>query len=192
MGGKAEEWWLRSPYTSYNSKSVRYVDTTGSLGYGTSTSLYGVRPAFIIDSSTEIYTDGTTYYSEQKYVVDLTDAKDNSVVSMLAEALGGAKVATGSYTGTGTFKKDYPCSLTFDFAPKIVIVFNSKLAPHTSSSDNGWLNSFIWITPQTQATVYNNLVQFTLSDTVLSWYSSVSVQSQCNSSGALYNYVAIG
>ena len=38
-----------------------------------------------------------------------------------ASALGFAKIQTGSYVGTGTCGEDNPCSLTFDFAPKIVL-----------------------------------------------------------------------
>ena len=34
-----------------------------------------------------------------------------------------AKIQTGSYEGTGTYGKDTPCSITFDFAPELVIVF---------------------------------------------------------------------
>ncbi|MBS1384437.1 MAG: hypothetical protein HPZ90_08585, partial [Flavonifractor sp.] len=39
------------------------------------------------------------------------------------QLLGGVpKIATGSYTGTGTYGADNPCSLTFNFSPKLVIV----------------------------------------------------------------------
>ena len=38
-----------------------------------------------------------------------------------ASALGFAKIQTGSYVGTDTYGEDNPCSLTFDFAPKIVL-----------------------------------------------------------------------
>ena len=39
------------------------------------------------------------------------------------QLLGGVpKIATGSYTGTGTYGADNPCSLTFPFVPKLVAV----------------------------------------------------------------------
>lgn len=34
----------------------------------------------------------------------------------------GAKIATGSYTGTGEYGASHPNTLTFDFAPKVVII----------------------------------------------------------------------
>ena len=40
----------------------------------------------------------------------------------LKTALAGAKIATGSYTGTGTYGGSNPCSLTFDFAPQFVYI----------------------------------------------------------------------
>ena len=39
-----------------------------------------------------------------------------------ASALGFAKIQTGSYKGTGTYGASHPCSLTFNFVPKIVII----------------------------------------------------------------------
>lgn len=52
---------------------------------------------------------------------------NNGVItpSNLAEqssALGFTKIQTGSYVGTGTYGKNNPCSLTFDFAPKFVMI----------------------------------------------------------------------
>jgi len=32
-------------------------------------------------------------------------------------------IVTGSYVGTGTYGADHPCSLTFDFLPKLIFVF---------------------------------------------------------------------
>ena len=47
----------------------------------------------------------------------------NSEISDVLTQLGTkAKVQTGSYVGTGTYGVNNPCSLTFDFAPKLVII----------------------------------------------------------------------
>ena len=35
-----------------------------------------------------------------------------------------AKIQTGSYTGTGTYGQSNPCSLTFNFVPKFVLIIN--------------------------------------------------------------------
>ena len=46
---------------------------------------------------------------------------------------GGVRFSSGSYVGTGTFGEDNPNSLTFDFVPKIVMVFQ---APTSGSTGN--------------------------------------------------------
>ena len=49
----------------------------------------------------------------------------SSLEALLAalKQAGAVQIATGSYVGTGTFGADHPCSLTFDFVPKLVFVF---------------------------------------------------------------------
>ena len=54
-----------------------------------------------------------------------------------------AKIQTGSYIGTGTYGASNPCSLTFDFVPKIVYIYSIQTAKHTYPSrtnpvDNGF------------------------------------------------------
>lgn len=43
-----------------------------------------------------------------------------------AEDSKGVKIATGSYVGTGTHGSDNPCTLTFDFTPKFVMVYQQS------------------------------------------------------------------
>lgn len=49
----------------------------------------------------------------------------SSLEALLAalKQAGAVQIATGSYVGTGTFGADHPCSLTFDFVPKLVFAF---------------------------------------------------------------------
>ena len=113
-----------------------------------------------------------------------------------------AQVATGSYTGTGTYGEGNPCSLTFDFAPKIVIITvqSSGLYPK-----NGYWGSdcFIWTYGQTRVLKYasntTSDITCSLSGNTLSWYhGSQSIDDnkrasgQCNVSGEKYLYLAIG
>ena len=45
-----------------------------------------------------------------------------SSLDELATALGAARIQTGFYTGTGTSGQSNPCSLTFNFVPKFVLI----------------------------------------------------------------------
>lgn len=97
-----------------------------------------------------------------------------------------AKIATGSYTGTGTHGRGNPNSLTFDFEPKLVIIREDTPsgAPPTvflygcsytgANSSYGYHNSVTW------------------NGTSVSWYSNDGVGYQCNTNGRQHRYLAIG
>lgn len=48
---------------------------------------------------------------------------------------GGMKFASGSYTGTGTYSASSPASLTFDFAPKVLMVFRTSTSTGGSAGN---------------------------------------------------------
>lgn len=106
-----------------------------------------------------------------------------------------AKVATGSYTGTGTYGASNPNSLTFDFEPKVVVI----TPPVNKSSVAGY--SFIAICGQTRAVcivgdsglnVNYYGEQLTWNEKTFSWYNKSNAQYQCNESGFVYPYLALG
>ena len=47
---------------------------------------------------------------------------DNQKIDAALAAAGNCRVAAGSYTGTGTYGQNNPCSLTFDFQPLLVFL----------------------------------------------------------------------
>ena len=104
------------------------------------------------------------------------------------KALGqlGAKVqvATGSYTGTGTYGKSNPNSLTFGFVPKFVAFSSTRYTVH------GYL-----LNPGTRAYLSGNATgrdqTVTWNNTTVSWYSG-DAQAQLNYTNTEYYYIAIG
>ncbi len=95
--------------------------------------------------------------------------------------LGVPKVITGSYVGTGTYGKNNPNSITFDFEPKLVILQEDA--------------TVIMIRGTSKATYYTTTsysLTLTWSGNVLSWYSTESAGRQFNTSGETYHWVAIG
>lgn len=124
------------------------------------------------------------------------DAVPDDVLERIHDLIAGrAQVATGSYTGTGTYGASNPNSLTFDFVPKLVIVAKDGL--HPGGYDTQWSStSFIWTYGQTSADKYDgdstSYIDFTQTGNKLSWYNKSSANGQCNTSGAAYHYVAIG
>lgn len=131
----------------------------------------------------------------------------------LATALGTAKIATGSYVGTDTFGASNLNTLTFDFAPKLVI-FTVKRA--TTSNSTTYPNEYSYITLTddydspiidmsaltSDAYAYNyaprmdsnnkSYAKKSADGKTLYWYNNNSAARQCNSAGSEYFYVAIG
>lgn len=138
-----------------------------------------------------------------------TDAVPDDILSILSNAvlfvggylkdIGGNKVGprieTGSYVGTGTFGSSNPCSLTFDFTPKILLM---HMGGTSAYSEDTHCMVFVWnITNDFyigNAGDSHNSV--TYSGNTISWYNTTgnlaSAGQQLNGSGTTYWYTAIG
>lgn len=112
-------------------------------------------------------------------------------------------IVTGSYVGTGTYGVDHPCSLTFDFSPKIVIVQQASALSGFNSNSCG--SGFLWLAEQTSQNQSLNgshsysgsaSLVFKLEGTQIRWYSEETggygLYYQGNVSGQTYNFLAIG
>lgn len=116
------------------------------------------------------------------------------------------QIYTGSYTGTGTYGRSNPNTLTFPFEPKLVFVILTSAYPIQTSYRLEIAGQFLipWGISRISASAdtdgsgsYVPYLNFTYSGTSLSWYASMSSGSanathQFNTSGASYSYVAIG
>lgn len=135
--------------------------------------------------------------------VDEAFAKAANKFSELSAAIAaGTKIATGSYVGTGTYGSSNPCSLTFDFEPKIVIVNASDvgLFPGTYG---GWGNGsgFLFTGNQTSFRYTSGgssrTGECSLVGNTLTWYLNNvgdydSAATQLNNINTSYHWVAIG
>lgn len=97
----------------------------------------------------------------------------------------GARIATGSYTGTGTYGASNPCSLTFGFVPRFLAITRKV----NQENDSGWivceaggLNT-MQTNPSLNSAVTGNTVK---------WYHTYNAQYQLNYNPHIYYYVAIG
>ena len=102
-----------------------------------------------------------------------------------------ARIQTGSYVGTGTYGRNNPNSLTFDFAPKYVQiyvfdrrtdVFIGLFYYSPQKMFNGQVRNDKWYTANLSVSVDGNTI---------TWYSD-SNKYQLNNSNIPYYYVAIG
>lgn len=112
----------------------------------------------------------------------------NMIVSAFSNR---AKIAAGTYTGTGTYGSANPNTLNFNFVPKIILVhdYDQSYISHTaflfnpSTRAEGFPNS-------ATSEVYQWHVSW--SGNSVSWYQITKASYQYNESGNVYYYVALG
>ena len=114
----------------------------------------------------------------------------------LGQIGGGTQIATGSYTGTGTYGASNPNTLTFNFEPKLVII----AAPYLTIGYGSTITRSNWKLWIGQPNAYVGYTDGHVEDTYIvkgnkfSWYNSYhgSADMQLNDSGQTYYYIAIG
>lgn len=96
----------------------------------------------------------------------------------------GIKIATGIYTGTGTYGADNPNTLTLPFEPKVLIV---------SAMMDAQTGHTAWIYGDSSGAVNSSYaVILSWDNNTVSWYSPNSASYQLNGNALSYQYVAIG
>ena len=130
----------------------------------------------------------------------------------------GVKIATGSYTGTGTYGSANPCSLTFDFSPKVVYIYSSDLSPYAEPNYGYWgtCDSQTTVTPffNTLTSIHttwrkgselkSRILNYTIDGNTFTWVMTdtsstgttggpaAAAGAQLNTSNKVYYYFAIG
>lgn len=108
---------------------------------------------------------------------------DTSVIKYIGKLGEKIRAQSVSYVGAGTYGKDNPNTLTFDFVPKIVFIQSTTtssqmlLSPDVTSalsSYNGYSSDISW------------------NGKTVSWYNKDTKDYQLNSAGVVYSVVAIG
>ena len=142
----------------------------------------------------------------QAIATALTGSAD--LAGQLSAAMGACKIQTGSYTGTGTYGSANPCSLTFDFVPRIMALMrNGSLF---SQSSNGLsyqiLTPFVleqqigsMMSDGTYGIMGTSVLVLSWNGKSVTWYAKssnnayyVTAYSQANVAGQTYHYLALG
>ena len=143
----------------------------------------------------------TTNYAlptwEKSDFIQMSDFNDlTQKTEALAQNLGvhgrNARIAFGSYTGTGTKGSANPNTLQFDFKPMLVFVA-------IAAWDSGVENPIIFLRNRTAGSSTpsydcDSKLVVSWTDTAVSWYmtSSETAYYQLNHLNAIYYYTAIG
>lgn len=169
---------LKGKYIKYNSS------------YGANTELvegtiYFVPSDAVFTKSNELLT-----CNKVQLVTGYAAIPASTTIEYLGKLGDKTRVQVVSYVGTGTYGESNPCSLTFDFVPKLVIVASTTTDDPRPTS-NGWLNMLLWVTGIYRTRVSGSYVPFLQNKKTLSWYSDHS-KYQLNSPGKKYTAIAIG
>lgn len=120
------------------------------------------------------------------------NAYPSSEYNLFGQLGGFAKIATGSYVGTGEYGDRYPNTVVLDFAPKAFFII---LTTQSTNNIFGLLNisnSICHIKQETGTGGFGELVSFTVEERKIEWYSSSSAFAQGNKADTKYFYFAIG
>ena len=175
-------------------------------------------PKTIASQIPDVYSKSETYPKSQLYTQSqlYTRSQIDSMMNAINNALDGkARIQTGSYVGTGTYGASNPCSLTFDFIPKLLIFYNITgdvlesriqiLVLLTSSYSLGGVLPKSVLVPVTyyNGTKNENFNTYSkIVNTTIYWYVDFSMPyqgksaepapAQLNQSGTTYRYFVIG
>lgn len=144
--------------------------------------VYGI-PATVDGEAVYIHSTDRNAYPDNGTVDSLTYEYlgvpfDNAVTA--------AKIATGSYMGTGTYNKTSPNSIILDSAPKMMFIStNDSNAGHILGFVGNGTNGVLICGPDNRNT---KLVSY---GKTISWYNTNSAPQQMNESGITYRYTAI-
>lgn len=135
--------------------------------------------------------------ANSKANADLSNVTAEALLAAIeAAGGGGAKIATGSYTGTGTYGSSKKNSLTFDFEPKVVIIVPYGTRTSSGSVDRRYAapasvmlrgcGTFAAMGPTAEANATNDTPVnewgsiVTFSGNTVSWYSTKDAFAQLN------------
>lgn len=105
-----------------------------------------------------------------------------------------ARIQTGTYVGTGTYGADNPCTLTFDFSPKVVMI-KGIVGTHVGNTVNAndlIIVTWIYNTDGLWATGSNSRGAHVSSVNNTFIYYSNTENNQLNKKNSTYNYIALG
>ena len=121
---------------------------------------------------------------------DFNESNEKIDAALKIAAEGNCKIAAGSYVGTGTYGADNPNTLTFEFEPKLVLVF----APNSATTRMMWTPGMMMAcTDVRESTSY--FVYTSYSENTLSWYNenaNLGANKQLNGLNNQYFYIVFG
>ena len=171
-----------------------------------SSSAFSAGKIYFFPANTVFTKQSSGNWSASKYQTVTSHGKTEPeyTIEYLGKLGDKARVQVVSYVGTGTYGSSNPCSLTFDFAPKVVMFLRGY---KKSSTQFNYLygsygsDSLVITTADLleEFSVYNGFGRYSSAyakkdstGRTISWYSYESANSQANATGCTHYFLAIG
>lgn len=149
-------------------------------------------------------TDNFNMETFNNMISQINSGVNSEISDVLAQLGTKARIQTGSYVGTGTYGASNPCSLTFDFVPKIVVIFGYSSGdgsmglavintdmPDISYAQYRYAYFYGGKTDGLESGLMpEDYTAKSLNGKTLSWYGGTKYF-QCNVSGNTYYYYAL-
>lgn len=165
-------------------------------------------PADAAITATNTYPTGF-YLDKYQPVTGYAAIPAGTTIEYLGKLGDKARVQVVSYVGTGTYGESNPCSLTFDFPPKIVIFIDYVHTSGTSRGNhyvNNYSNIYYEMTRMTTEKLTDDYTQNNgfggyssqlygkkaNGGKTIIWYAQSDSDYQGNSAGFIYTYLGIG
>ena len=172
-----------------------YYCTPGSYGSWSSTTLnwYGLQKVTNIRKEQKWNVVGYVNSADPN-AYPINDGYTYVPMGQLGEK---TRIATGSYTGTGTYGSSNPNSLTFDFEPKVVFMTGRDPSAYVETQPKVTGGIVYWgVTTTMYANGTDDSAKSTItySGNTMRWYCASGYGGYCqlNESGRVYHYIAIG
>lgn len=180
------------PDSSHGDDKIKYIDETAQINFswGSTVTILVPSGGYIVSSQLELVSYVNSP-SPDAYPPAVSDGNTYMPLGQLGDKV---RIATGSYTGTGTYGENNPNRLTFDFVPRFFTVGSLE----TISDGSGYVHSvgrgyIMLIINGGLALGYNLSSNYCkLDGNTISWYAYDNADDQFNSSGKKFGYIAIG
>ena len=134
------------------------------MSYYNGSSYTNLYPKTTVSNLTDLSGSTNILSSSTKTTLGLasTAVPDNAFSTLASMVNSRAKIATGSYVGTGTYGASNPCSLTFDFSPNLILFFpkvvisvgGGSVSYNGFTDYDGYMNSYYFLLTSILTTDY--------------------------------------
>ena len=165
----------------------KYAKPDKSVGVFSANSVY-----FFPNDTVVSFNNSAINISKYQTVTGYAAIQAGVTIEYMGQLGNKAQIETGSYVGTGKYGKNNPNTLTFEFVPKVVFIYEnpgSNLHSVALLFPGGCGLGGRQLLPSSSASVMG--ISCIFNENSISWYQNYALE-QFNGNGVSYAYIALG